>query len=82
VSDLEQRVLECFGAVFPGIPPERLPELSRDEVADWDSIAHVTIIAALGETFATEFDFEAFFEARSFLDVTEVVRTSLATKDA
>jgi acyl carrier protein len=80
MNDVEQRVLECFGAVFPDVAPAEMSQLHRDAVAEWDSITQVTIIAALGEAFATEFDFEEFFEASSFDDVVDRVRAHLAAK--
>jgi acyl carrier protein len=74
MDELEARVLECFANVFPGIPRERLARLSQAASAEWDSVMHVTLLAALGEEFGFEIDFEVAEELRSFALVANYVR--------
>ena len=74
MDELEARVLECFANVFPGIPRERLPRLNQAASAEWDSVMHVTLLAALGEEFGFEIDFEIAEELRSFALVANYVR--------
>lgn len=47
----EQALKSLFAEVL-GLPIERIgDDLRYDEVAEWDSIAHMALIAALDETF-------------------------------
>jgi acyl carrier protein len=74
MDEIESRVLECFSNVFPSVPRERLPSLSQAAVADWDSVMHVTLLAALAEEFGFEIDYEAAEDLRSFALVVDHVR--------
>jgi acyl carrier protein len=70
----EKRLIRCFTAVFPDIPSERLPEASVDEVAEWDSLAAVTLLVVLEEEFEIEIspldvpDLRSYAEIRDYLD--------------
>jgi acyl carrier protein len=65
-AEREARVLACFANVFPDLPAEELRTVSQASLARWDSVAHVTLLAALAEEFQLEPDFEAFQEVTSF----------------
>jgi acyl carrier protein len=77
MDDIETQVVQCLSAVFPDLDPQALHGLSQATHPGWDSVAHVTMIAALGEAFDTDFDFEAFAEATSFERLVDQVRQQL-----
>jgi acyl carrier protein len=74
VDRIEERVLECFANVFPAVPRDRLPRISQASVAEWDSVMHVTLLAALAEEFQFEVDYEAADNLSSFALVVDFVR--------
>lgn len=74
MDETEARVLECFANVFPAVPREKLPRVSQSSVAEWDSVMHVTLLAALAEEFELEIDYEAAEDLRSFALVLDYVR--------
>jgi acyl carrier protein len=74
MDEIEARVLECFGNVFPGVPRDTLPKVSQASIAEWDSAMHVTLLAALAEEFQIEIDYEAAEDLRSFALVVDYVR--------
>jgi acyl carrier protein len=74
MDEIEARVLSCFANVLPGLPREQLPRASQASVAEWDSVMHVTLLAALAEEFQFEIDYEAAEELRSFALVLDHVR--------
>jgi acyl carrier protein len=78
-DDIERRVCECFRNVFPGVPAEQIPELRQELVADWDSVAHVTLLASLAEEFAIEIDFEAAQDMMSVPAAVQMVRSQIAS---
>lgn len=77
MDEVEQRVSDCMASVFPDLDRPALRELSQESHAGWDSVAHVTLYAALGEAFAVELDFEAFAHATTFAGVLEQVRAQV-----
>ena len=76
-DDIERRVYECFGNVFPALPAEQIPALTQDQVPDWDSVIHVTLLASLAEEFAIEIDFEAAQDMTSSAAAVALVRSHL-----
>jgi acyl carrier protein len=76
-DDIERRVNECFGNVFPTVPPEQLPHLRQEEVPEWDSVVHVTLLASLAEEFSIEVDFEAAQDMTSVPAAVQLVRAAL-----
>lgn len=76
MDEVEQQVAQCFALIFPDLVPAELTALSQATSQAWDSVAHVTLYAALGEAFAIELDFEAFAEATTYALVVEQVRAA------
>ena len=74
-NDIEARVLECFANVFPDVPREELPRVSQRSLAQWDSVAHVILLAALSEEFQMEIDYQAVEEMSSFALVVDFLQT-------
>ena len=74
MPDIEARTLACFANVFPDVPPEELPTVSQASLTRWDSVMHVTLLAALSEEFQLEPDFEGFQEVSSFPLALDYVR--------
>lgn len=74
MDDIQSRVLECFANVFAAVPRDKLPYVSQASVAEWDSVMHVTLLAALAEEFGIEIDYEAAEDLQSFALVVDYVR--------
>ncbi|HEX4020399.1 MAG TPA: acyl carrier protein [Acidobacteriaceae bacterium] len=54
MTEIESKLLECMKAVFPTIPEESLPDASVANLEQWDSLATVTIVALIEESFEIE----------------------------
>lgn len=76
-DDIERRVYECFGNVFPTLPADRIPGLTQQQVPEWDSVIHVTLLASLAEEFAIDIDFEAAQDMTSAAAAVLLVRRHL-----
>lgn len=50
-DSLHDRLVDCFAAVFPKVPPGELDSLSVARCAEWDSLASVTLMAVLEQEF-------------------------------
>jgi hypothetical protein len=69
MDEIEAQVVQCLAGVFPDFEPPELRRLSQATHPGWDSVAHVTISAALGEALA---------EATTFMRLVEQVKQQLA----
>ena len=73
MSDLEGRLTAIFRAAFPGLKDQSVGLATRDSVANWDSIAAVTLCSLIEEEFGQPFDLEEAAEWTSL----EQVRAAL-----
>ena len=72
------RLVGCFENVFPGLSRSAILAATHDSVADWDSVAQVTLLSLIGEDFGEDFDFEEFEGANSFAAILEVVSSRVS----
>jgi acyl carrier protein len=56
VAELTDTLVECFAAVFPDVPRDRLSGAAVENTEEWDSIASVTLLAVLEEEFGVQID--------------------------
>lgn len=54
MTDLQSHLVQCFQAVFPDLSEEEIKRASLASVADWDSVAGVSLISVLEEEFEIE----------------------------
>jgi acyl carrier protein len=66
MNDIQTRVSQCFANVFPGVAPADLPSASVESLARWDSVAHVTLLSAIGEEFSLDISPDDFDELTSY----------------
>ena len=50
------RLTKCFAAVFPDLPAAEISAATLTGVKEWDSIAHVTLLAVVEEEFGITVD--------------------------
>ena len=73
MTDLDRRLEGCFMAVFPSLDREAVRTASPDTVPDWDSIATVTLLAAVEDEFGVAIDV-ADIEEPSFARIRQLVQ--------
>lgn len=66
MSNATDRLIECFEQALPNLSREEIETADMETVADWDSVAHVTLLSLIQEEFSVEADFEEFEDATSF----------------
>lgn len=69
-----EKLENCFAQVFPNLERGQIAGASSENVEEWDSIAQVTLLSLIGETFGLELDFEEFESATSFAAILELIR--------
>ena len=58
--------MDCFEALFPGVPQAELRAGDSTSIAGWDSIALVTLIAAVEEEFGLTIPLDSYANLTSF----------------
>ena len=66
MNDVHEKVARCFRNVFPDLRAEDLPRASTASIAAWDSVAQVTLLAAISEECSVEFEIEDFEQLVSY----------------
>jgi acyl carrier protein len=77
VPDIHQRLTRCFQAVFPGLGDDETAKASSSSVVLWDSLATVTLAAALEEEFGIQFEAEEIEKINSFQSCLKLLATHL-----
>ena len=60
------RLIKCFRMVFPKVSEDHVPRASLVETPTWDSLASVTLIAAIEGEFAMEIPLGDYEQMSSF----------------
>ncbi len=76
MSNVLERLINCFGIVFPDLSRDEIPRASSASVASWDSLATVTLISVIEEEFGEAIAPEDYEYMLSF----ELVRECLKDK--
>ncbi|HLY17343.1 MAG TPA: hypothetical protein VKR61_08965 [Bryobacteraceae bacterium] len=76
MCDLDRRLTAVFRAAFPGLSDLTVRQATPDSVANWDSIASVTLFSLIEEEFGEQFDLGEAAELMSY----EQVRAALETR--
>lgn len=66
MENTRAKLERCFALTFPRLDPSQYATASAETMADWDSVAQVTLLTVIGEEFGIEIDFEEFEGATSF----------------
>jgi len=77
-DELYERLVNCFKRVFVKLDRSAIPAATHESIAEWDSIAHVTLHSLIVEEFGIDIDFEEFDEATSFSAILDLIRTRTA----
>jgi len=78
---IEERLTKVFTTVFDNMSIEISPELTADDVDEWDSLSHINLMIAIELEFGIEFDQS---EIQNFANVGELmasIKDKLAKKD-
>src|SRR5262245_62438086 len=63
---ITEKLAECFVVVFPILRPEEVRRATSHSVAEWDSVATVTLMSLLEEEFGIEIAVDDFADMLSF----------------
>lgn len=64
--DTQENLINCFNTVFPNLSDKEILNATIDSVADWDSLAAVTLVFVIEEEFGVSIAPENFERLTSF----------------
>ncbi|HVH71161.1 MAG TPA: acyl carrier protein [Candidatus Dormibacteraeota bacterium] len=73
MADTRQRLIRCFQAVFPKLNENEVARAAMTSVGAWDSVATVTLAAALEEEFGVQFEMDEIEKMKSFESCLELL---------
>jgi acyl carrier protein len=77
---IENKLTECMKTVFPTVPEQELVNASMESLAQWDSLATVTIAALIEEDFGIEIDPEDLSKLTSYQSIASFLNQQEARK--
>ena len=77
MPELDSRLSALFLATFPKLTEGNVREASRNSVAEWDSVAAVTLMTLIEEEFGEQFDLEDAADWSSYAQIREAVKERL-----
>lgn len=66
MTELRQRLVNCFSTLFPNISPDRLIAATPDSIAGWDSTNHFLLLQIVEEEFGLQISEETGGQLLSF----------------
>jgi len=66
MDDARQRLTNCFQVVFPNLPAQNIAEASTKTVAEWDSVAGLTLMTVVEDEFKLQIDLDDLAGLDSF----------------
>jgi acyl carrier protein len=66
MDEVTERLRECFRTVFEDMSDEQIETAVRAELAEWDSLAALTLITVVEEEFELQLDDETVGDLDSF----------------
>jgi acyl carrier protein len=75
-NSIVNRLANCFAAVFPYLSSNEIPRASLTTVAEWDSLALVTLIGVVEEEFHITLPVDDMVRLCSFEAILEHLRAN------
>lgn len=65
-TEIASQLEDCLAVVFPNVPRKELPRASIGSTAGWDSLATLTLVSVIEETFQISVPLDDLEEFLSF----------------
>jgi acyl carrier protein len=72
-SDIRPRLFELIARLFECSPEELTNETGPGDIAGWDSLGHVSLMAEIQDTFGTHIPVEDAIEVESINDIIAIL---------
>jgi len=75
--DIQERLTKVFRTVFDNESITLTPDLTADDVDEWDSLSHINLMLAIELEFGIEFSQSEIQDFRNVGELIECVKTKL-----
>ena len=73
-NNIKVRVQKTLETVFSSTEGEFKEEWGPNEIEDWDSMAHLNLVMAIGEEFKINLDFEEVMSIGTVGDILKIIK--------
>jgi acyl carrier protein len=77
MADLEDRLANCFTVVFPELDRQEIPSVATASLANWDSLAGITLISVIEEEFGISISPDDVVDLVSFEMILDYLRRAV-----
>jgi len=77
MTELRQRLVNCFSTLFPGNSQDRLIEATPDSIEGWDSTNHFLLLQIVEEEFGVQISEQAGGQLLSFAEFEAYLSTKV-----
>ncbi len=78
MDEIQKRLTKCFQIVFPELPDGKIATASQSNVAEWDSVAAITLLNVIEDEFQITMDLEMAADLDSFARVEEYLQDKVS----
>jgi acyl carrier protein len=71
MDNVTPRLVKCFQIIFPDLTETEVTRASQKSLAEWDSVAAITLLNVIEDEFQIEMDLDIVAELDSFAAVRE-----------
>jgi acyl carrier protein len=76
MDNVKPRLVSCFQTVFPYLSEQQALSASQSNLAEWDSVAAITLVNVIEDEFGIEMDLDALADLDSFDKVSAYLRAN------
>ena len=77
MDNIQNRLTNCFSAIFPGVSTDEIRQSTPLTIPKWDSVAAITLANMIEEEFKFSVDFDRLPELDSFQRILAYIREEL-----
>lgn len=78
MDEIQSRLTKCFQIVFPELPDTEIQKASQSSVAEWDSVAAITLMNVIEDEFQIAMDLEMAADLDSFTRIEEYLQDKVS----
>jgi acyl carrier protein len=78
MDEIRHRLAKCFQIVFPEMPDAKIAAADQSSIAEWDSVAAITLLNVIEDEFQITMDLEMVAELDSFQRIEEYLQGNVS----
>ncbi len=79
---IQSQLEDCFAIVFPDLSPDEITTATMQDVAQWDSLAMLTLVSVIEESCSVKIDLDDLPNLVSFQKIAEYLEAAAGPSKA